>query len=312
VKVLFFGTDSISKDYLEELYKNNHKIFVITMPDRPASRGQFIKPSLVKVYAVENNIDFIQPEMFINDVVETIKKFSADVGVVISYGKFIPKVIFDLPRHKTFNIHFSLLPKYRGASPVQYALCNGEIETGVTSFYIEEKLDAGNIIIQEKLSIDIKDNSKVLFNKLIPLGIYVMNRTLELFQNGKHYSTPQIGELSFAPIFKKEEGLVNWNKSAKEIYNRFRGLYIWPGIYSLVSKGKLSGKRIKFIDIEVFENNSVNRNFGVVHSMERYKGFIVSCAIGKILVTKIKPENRSVMSAWSFIQGEQFTIGDRF
>jgi methionyl-tRNA formyltransferase len=311
VKILFFGTDLISKDYLKELYKNNHEILVITMPDRPAFRGQIIKPSLVKVCAMVNDIDFIQPEEFTNDVIEIIKNFNADVGVVISYGKLIPKFVFDLPKYKIFNIHFSLLPKYRGASPVQYALCNGEIETGVTSFYIEEKLDAGNIIIQEKLYIGEKDNSEVLFNKLIPLGIDVMNKTLELFQNKKYYSTPQIGKLSFAPIFRKEEGLVNWRKSAKEIYNRFRGLYIWPGTYSLVLKGKLAGKRVKFIDIEVLENDLINRDFGIIYSIERGKGFIVSCAVGKILIIKIKPENRSVMSAWSFIQGRQFAIGDR-
>ncbi|MCA6072616.1 MAG: methionyl-tRNA formyltransferase [Endomicrobium sp.] len=312
VKILFFGVASISKTYLEELYKNNHEIFIITVTDKPALRGQKLAPPAVKVYALENNIKFIQPEKFTSDVIEIIKTFNADAGVVVAYGKLIPKTVFNLPKHRTFNIHFSLLPKYRGAAPAQYALCNGETETGVTAFYIEEGLDTGNIIVQKKLDIAVKDNAETLFNKLVPLGISVMNKTLDLFRADSANAVAQAGEPSFAPIFRKEAGLVNWHKSANEIYNQFRGLYLWPGIYSIVSKGKLAGKRIKFIDIELFEKTSENKDFGVLCSIEKNKGFTVSCSIGKILVTKVQPENKPVMSAWAFIQGGRLSINDKF
>lgn len=307
VKVLFFGTALISKVYLKELYKNNYNILIVTVPDRPSLRGQKVVFNAVKIYALENNISFIQSEEFNGEVIDTIKNFAPDVGIAVSYGKLIPSSVFLLPKYRTFNIHFSLLPKYKGASPVQYALCDGETKTGVTSFYIEEAFDSGDIIIQKKITIDIKDNAKTLFNKLIFLGIEVMNTTIDLLQNGKVNAMKQIGEPSLAPVLKKKDGLINWSKSAYEIYNQFRGLYIWPGIYSIVSQGKLVGKRIRFIDVEVLEKESLNKNFGTVYSIEKNKGFTVTCAIGKILVIKLQPENKSVMSAWSFIQGRYFS-----
>jgi methionyl-tRNA formyltransferase len=312
VRILFFGTSSISKAYLEELYKNNHEIFVITMPDKPASRGQRLTLPAVKIFAIEKKINFIQVRKFTIELIEEIKKFNADIGIVVAYGKLIPKAVFDLPKNNIFNIHFSLLPKYRGAAPVQYALCNGESETGVTSFCIEEGLDTGDILMQERISIDIRDNANTLFNKLVPLGVKIMNKTINLFEMNCVKVIPQTGEVSFAPMFKKEAGLVMWNKSAQEIYNLFRGLCMWPGLYSIVSKGKFVGKRIKFINLEVFENNSVNDKIGFIFSLEKNRGFTVPCAFGKILVTKVQPENKSVMSAWDFIQCGQLVIGDSF
>jgi methionyl-tRNA formyltransferase len=312
VKILFFGTSSISKTYLEELYKSNHEIFVITIPDKPALRGQRLISPAVKVFAIEKKINFIQVEKFTIELIEAVKNFNSDIGIAVAYGKLIPSTVFSLPKNKTFNIHFSLLPKYRGAAPVQYALCNGESETGVTSFYVEKGLDTGDILIQEKISIDVGDNANTLFNKLIPLGVEIMNKTIDLVKKGCVKALPQTGEVSFAPMFKKGAGLVKWNKSAQEIYNLFRGLCMWPGLYSIVSKGKLVGKRIKFINLEVFENNSVNAKTGFIFSLEKNRGFTVSCAFGKVLVTKVQPENKSVMSAWDFIQGGQLTINDSF
>ncbi|MDR2666271.1 MAG: methionyl-tRNA formyltransferase [Endomicrobium sp.] len=312
MKILFFGTSIVSRYYLEALYKNNHEILVITKPDKPAFRGQkFIAPA-VKVCAIKNNVNFIQVEEFTDNIIKEIKSFDADVGVVVSYGKLISRSVFNLPKYKTFNIHFSLLPKLRGASPVQYALCNGETETGVSSFCIGDGLDNGDIIIQEKLVIDINDTAETLFSKLIPLGIVVMNKTLEFLKSGKYNVIPQIGVPSFAPPLKKESGLINWNKSASVVYNKFRGLYLWPGVYSMVSFGKLTGKRIKFVEIEIFDKDSLNDDFGVVCSLEKNRGFTVACVVGKILVVRIKLENKSVMCSWSFIQGRQLSVGDRF
>jgi methionyl-tRNA formyltransferase len=312
VKILFFGTSLVSKLFLEDLYKNNHEIFIITIPDKHALRGQKLIYQAVKIYAIKNNISFIQPAEFTTDIIKKVGNFDPDAGIAIAYGKLIPEVVFNIPKYKTFNIHFSLLPKYRGASPVQYALCNGEAETGVSSFHISEKFDTGNIIIQEKLNIDIRDNAKTLFNKLIPLGVDVMNKTLKLGRNALLSSKDQSGCPSFAPLLKKEDGLVDWRKSAGDIYNQFRGLYIWPGTYSIISQGKLAGKRIKFIEIEIFDSVSINKDFGTVHSIEKYNGFTVLCAVGKILVVKLQPENKDIMAAWNFVQGGQLSIGDYF
>jgi len=312
VRILFFGTAFISKTYLEELCKNNHEIFVVTMPDKPAFRGRMLVAPAVKIYAVENNISFIQTEKFTSEVVEKIKCFNADAGVVVSYGRLIPENVFNLPRYGTFNIHFSLLPKYRGPAPVEFALCSGETETGVTSFYIDKGVDSGSIIVREKIDIDIRDNAETLYRKLIPLGISVMNRTLKFLKGSRYTARPQSGAPSFAPFLKKEDGLADWNKSADVVYNKFRGLYIWPGMYSVFSHGRLAGKRMKFIEIEVFDGGSFNRDSGVVYSIERNKGFTVSCAAGRILVLKLQLENKPVAHAWNFIQGRQLSVGDRF
>jgi methionyl-tRNA formyltransferase len=312
VNILFFGTSFVANEYLKELHKKNHTILVVTVPDKPVSRGQKLGSPALKVYSQEKKISFIQPENFTFDVVEKIKNFNSDVGVVVEYGKLIPKLVFNLPKCRTFNVHFSLLPKYRGAAPVQHALCSGEIETGVTSFYIDEGFDAGDVIIQKRIDIDPQDNAKTLLGKLTCLGVGVMNETIEYFKNGKFIVTPQIGEPSFAPSFKKGNGLIKWGKSAVDIYNQFRGLYIWPGVYSFVSHGKLVGKRIKFVRIELFDEISINESVGVLHSIERRKGFTVSCAVGKILVTRIQLENKSVVSAWDFVQGGLISLGNRF
>jgi methionyl-tRNA formyltransferase len=312
VNILFFGASFIAKEYLKDLYNKNHEIFVVTVPDKPASRGQKLKSSVLKVYSKERNISFIQPEKFTLSVIEKIKNFNSDVGVVVEYGKLIPKLIFNLPKCRTFNVHFSLLPKYRGAAPVQHALCSGESETGVTSFYIDEGFDTGDVIVQKKIDIDPEDNSRTLLNKLICLGISVMNETIDYFKSGKFIVAPQVGIPSFAPSFRKESGEIKWDKSAIEIYNQFRGLYVWPGVYSFVSYGKLVGKRIKFVKIELFGENSINENVGVLYSIERRKGFTVLCAVGKILVTRIQLENKSVVSAWDFVQGGLISLGNRF
>lgn len=312
MKILFFGTAVISKDYLENLYNDGNELLVITMPDKPALRGHRITYPLVKSFALDKGLQFIQPINFTSDVYQTIKSFCADVGIAVSYGKLIPKNIFNLPKLRTFNIHFSLLPKYRGAAPVQYALLNGDTETGITSFYIEDGLDTGDILLQKTIAIGIKDNAQTLFDKLIPLGIEVMKETLNLLKSGEINALQQTGEPIFAPAFKKELGLINWSKSAKDIYNHFRGLYIWPGLYSIFSSDHLKYERLKFLDFEIIEEKSQNSDFGKVVLIEKNKGFVVTCAVGKLLITKIQPANKPAMSAWAFILGGKLKIGDTF
>jgi methionyl-tRNA formyltransferase len=310
VKILFFGTAQISRAFVENLYANKRDVFCVTMPDKPAARGQKMTSPAVKTFAQEKAIPFIQPEKFNEDVVAQIKNFEADVGIAVAYGRLIPEGVFNLPKHKTFNIHFSLLPKYRGAAPVQRALLNGEKHTGVSSFYLEKTMDTGRILLQEILPIEENDTAKTLFEKLIPLGIKTMNATLELFKNGNPQGQKQEGEASYATRIKKEDGLIIWQKSAEEIARMFRGFYPWPGVYCIVSKGKLQGKRLKILDFEIVENNTANADAGKVFYIEKNKGFAVICAKGKILVTKVQPENKPEMSAWDFLQGGQLKEGD--
>ncbi|MDR0915093.1 MAG: methionyl-tRNA formyltransferase [Endomicrobium sp.] len=309
MNILFFGTSYIAQQFLFELYKNKHNIFVVTLPDKPYYKNV----NLVKSYAESHNIPLLQPELFKQNIISQIIKYNVDIGVVIDYGKLIPKKVFDLPHYKIFNIHFSLLPQYRGAAPIQYSLCNGDYETGVTSFYIDQTIDTGDIIIQKKLDIKYNDNAYTLLKKLIPLGIHVMNQTILELVTKNVINLPQHGIPSFTKRIKKSDGFINWHQSAITIYNKFRGLYIWPGLYSIILKGKLTGKRIKFIDMEIYDYVSINseHDHGTIESIKANKGFIVLCSIGKLLITKIQIEGKPIVSAWNFLQGNQLQIGDK-
>ena len=162
MKIIFFGTANISRFFLENIDKKHEIVSVVTMCDKPVGRANKIKAPAVKEYAIEKNISYIQVDKFNDEIVQQIKNYNADVGVVVSFGKIIPEKIFTLPKYGCFNIHFSLLPKYRGASPVQQALIDGCSKTGVTAFYIEKGLDTGDILLQQELNIDVKDNEQCI------------------------------------------------------------------------------------------------------------------------------------------------------
>jgi methionyl-tRNA formyltransferase len=310
VKILFFGTADISKIFLENLFLNNHQMLVITKPDSISNRGQKLHYPQVKSFSIENNIPFIQIQTFDENILEKIKDFNADVGIAVSFGKLIPPEIFNVPKLKTFNIHFSLLPKYRGAAPVQYAIFNGEKETGVCAFYIEKTLDSGDIIVSKKVQIDIEDTAESLFKKLIPLGIETMNEVLDIIQSGNLRSNKQIGNPSFAPILKREDAHLIWNRDVIEIYNRIRGLYSSPGAYSIIESSKNPDRRIKIIEAEIIDDNLQNKVYGNVSAIIKNKGFVVDCLKGSLLIKAVQPENKPKMKAWDFVCGRQIFEGD--
>ncbi len=311
MNIIFFGTAGISKSFIENIDKKHKISAVITMPDKPAARGQQLKMPAVKTYAVENKIPCIQVEKFTDEILEQIKNYNADIGVIVSFGKIIPERIFTLPKLGCFNIHFSLLPQYRGASPVQQALIDGQTKTGVTAFYIDKGLDSGNIILQDSLCIEPDDTSCTLFDKLINLGISVMNRTLDMLDNGQCLAKPQTGTPTFCSTFKKEDGKIDWSKPADEIRNLFRGLFLWPGIFTNVAEGKLAGKSLKIIDCKTAEDNS-NAQPGSIISIDKTEGFLVKCGKDALLVTKVQPESKSKMPACDFLNGAGLTKGSKF
>lgn len=311
MKLLFFGTASISKVFLENIDKKHQIKCVITKPDKNVGRGNRLTFPAVKQYAIEHNIDYIQIEKFDDDIYAKINSYNADAGVVVSYGKIIPEKIYSLPKHKCFNIHFSLLPQYRGASPVQQALIDGQTKTAVTSFFIDKGLDTGDIILQDIVDIENSDTSDTLFIKLISSGIKTMNKTLELMEQNKVVPIKQVGQPSYCSVFKKEDGKINWAKSATEIKNLFRGLFLWPGIYCMFSTGKLQGKLLKVIDCEVININS-NKSVGSVVSIEKNIGFAIQCGKDALLLKKVQLESKSKMSAWDFVNGYKIALNDSF
>ena len=311
MKIIFFGTGNISRYFLEHIDSKHTICAVVTMCDKPVGRSNKLKPPAVKEYAIEKNIPYIQVDKFNDDIVEQLKSFDANVGVVVSFGKIIPEKVFTIPFYGCFNIHFSLLPQYRGASPVQQALIDGQKVTGVTAFYIEKGLDTGKILVQESLNVSDDDTSETLFNKLNELGVSVQNKALDMLERGNCIAKVQEGEPTFCKIFKKEDGKIDWNCSAEQIYNLYRGLYLWPGTFCTIQDGKLAGKLLKIIECKVFENKSSNVDIGTISSIQKGVGFTVKCKQGSLLILKVQPESKSKMLAADFINGYQLKIGDK-
>ena len=310
MKIIFFGTADISRYFLENIDKKHEIVCVVTMCDKPVGRNNKIKAPAVKEYAIEKNIPYIQVDRFTDDVIEKIKKYNVDTGVVVSFGKIIPEQVFNAPKYRCFNIHFSLLPKYRGASPVQQALLDGAEKTGVTAFFIEKGLDTGDILLQQELNIDSKDNSETLFNKLNVLGVDVMNRSLDLLEAGSFTAKKQEGDPSFCKIFKKEDGKIDWTKSATEICNMYRGFYIWPKAFCTIADGRLAGKTMKIIECSVVSDNS-DAAIGSVLEVKKGAGFTVKCGKDALFITKVQPESKAQMSALDFVNGAGIKVGSR-
>ena len=313
MKIIFFGTAKISEIFLENLCKNSHQILCISQPDKPAGRGNKINPTAVKAFAQRNNLELLQVEKWDMETIERIKSFGADIGVAVSFGRLIADTVFNLPKFRVFNIHFSLLPKYRGAAPVQYAIANGDTQTGITAFYIEKTLDTGDILLQEKIPIQINDTAGSLFAKMIPLGLEIMNEVLERFKSGKTEAYAQTGEPSFAPPIKKEEMLIVWASSARLIRDKVRSLYIdKPAAWTMISSGKSAGKRLKIAQMSILkEGCPINKEgVGTIIAFEKGKGFVVSCGDGSVLIELVQPENKPLMRAWDFLQGGNLSVGD--
>ncbi len=304
MKIIFFGTAEISKYFLQNIDEKHEIVSVITMCDKPVGRANKIKAPAVKEFAAKKNIPYIQVDKFTDEIAEKIKKLNVDVGVVVSFGKIIPEKIFMLPKYRCFNIHFSLLPKYRGASPVQQALIDGCKKTGVTSFYIEKGLDTGDILLQKELNIEDNDTSETLFAKLSSLGVDIMNETLDLLEKGQVSAQKQKGEPSFCPIFTKENAKVDWNKTAAEIYNSYRGFYLWPKIFCIVSDGRMAGKKMKILECCVVKDLS-DKAPGTIIEIKKGIGFVVKCKENALLITKVQPESKAQMSAFDFVNGAQ-------
>ncbi|MBN1822806.1 MAG: methionyl-tRNA formyltransferase [Endomicrobiales bacterium] len=311
MKLVFFGTPEVSRKFLEELHKEHEICAVVCQPDKPAKRGFHLQEPPVKTFAKEKAITVFQPEKFDPETAGELKKLGADVGVVISYGKLIPKDAFTAPSFGCFNIHFSLLPKYRGAAPVQWALINGENETGVTTFWLEETLDTGPLLVQEKTEILPQDDAVTLMDRLTLIGIRAMNATLDRIRKGQCAGAPQKGAATFARSLKKSDGKIDWSKPAAEIVNLVRGTKPWPGAYFHVGKGRNGNGTVKVIKAVVADEvPREGAGPGTVVSVKNPRGFTVKCGSGSLIVEEVHPENRKAMDARAFVQGSRLSVGD--
>lgn len=240
LRVVFFGTPEFAKSSLEAIHKSNHEVVgVVTVADKASGRGQKITQSPVKIYAVENNIPVFQPEKLRNEefLVE-MQKLNADIFVVVAF-RMMPKVLFSMPRLGTFNLHASLLPDYRGAAPINYAVLNGETKSGVTTFFINEKIDEGNILLQAETDIFPDDNAGTLHDKLMNIGADLVVKTLDELAKGTIEEKPQPFVENPKTAYKifKEDTKINWEQESEVVHNFVRGMSPYPTAFTMINLG---------------------------------------------------------------------------
>jgi len=248
LRIVFMGTPEFAVASLRILVENNHSIVgVITAPDKPKGRGQKLIPSPVKEYALEQNLNILQPTNLKDpEFIKTLSELKPDLQIVVAF-RMLPEVVWNLPPKGTFNLHASLLPNYRGAAPINWAIINGEKETGITTFFLQHEIDTGDIILQEKEPIDEKDNAESLYLRLMNKGAGLVLKTVELIEQDKVNPQPQmeVHEIKDAPKIFKETCEIRWDTSAKKVYDFIRGLSPFPGAWTTLNQKKykiLSGK----------------------------------------------------------------------
>ncbi len=304
------GTPLFAKEILDALIKNGYNIVaVFTRPDAPKGRKQELAKSPVKELAEVNKIPVYQPALLDEKTTEEIKKLKPDIIIVAAYGRILPRHILETPGFGCLNIHASLLPKFRGPSPIQNALLAGEKETGITIFLINEGIDTGDILSQEKIKIGGDDTAESLTEKLIRLGAELLLKTLPLWIERKIRPTGQDdSQASLCQLIEREDGHIIWEEEAKNIYNRFRAFYPWPGIFSFwENNGAL--ERIKFIKISLSEKDQpADHKPGEIFSME--DKIAVQTLKGAIIIEEIQPEGKKPMAVKEFIAGHPNFIGN--
>lgn len=313
MRILFMGTPDFSLQFLKKIMESDEIVAIVTQGDRPSKRGHRWEYSEAKKFALEKNFTLFQPEKIADgNFVKGIKKLVPDLVVVVAFGKVLSREVLSIPQKGCVNIHFSLLPKYRGPAPVQWALLNGDSYTGVSSIFMKEEVDAGDIILQKKVSIGPEDDYLSLLAKLCEVGVGLLEETLNLIKEGKVSRHPQdISDISYAPFLKKSDGQINWNDSSRRVLNRIRALNPWPGTYIKVNDGKkVKILEAKIIPVAVEADKGGFPKPGKIVEIRKGKGFVVACKEGGLLVSRVQPENKSIQRAYDYLQGARLTVGD--
>jgi len=308
MKILFMGTPDFAKESLEAVYEANYEILgVVTNPDRPKGRGMKLVASPVKEYAISKNLEIYQPEKVRNNIefIEKMKALKPDVICVVAYGKILPKEILEIPKLGCINVHGSLLPKYRGAAPIQWAVINGEKTTGITTMYMDVGMDTGDMILKQEVEIAPNETTGELWDRLSKIGGQLLVKTLEQIEKGIAPRIPQGNDFSMAPMLNKEISKIDWNnKTAIEIKNLVRGLNPIMGTYSY-----LEGKKIKFWKIDILPNDNSNVKNGTIINADCKDGLYIKAKDGIIKVLEIQGENARKMDIKEFLRGNSIKIG---
>ena len=306
-RLVFMGTPQAAVPTLRRCLSDGHEVVAVwTQPDRPAGRGNKVSFSPVKEFAVAHGLSVFQPARIKNDEAKQLfASQNADVAVVVAYGRILPDEFLRAPRRGCINVHFSLLPLYRGAAPANWAVVNGEIETGVTTMFIEPSLDTGPILLQQKTPIGEKETAPELMQRLAEIGAELLGETLARL----HDLTPRPqhdADATFAPVLNKEDGLIDWSLSAFAIERRVRGLQPWPNAYTSFNS---KGLTIWSAEPAITTNTTAPGEIILAHRDE----LLVSCGDQTVLrLIEVQPESRKRITVREFISGARLKVGDRF
>lgn len=315
LKILFMGTPDFAKESLEALYNTGKEIIgVVTNIDKPKGRGMKMIPTPVKEFALEKQIKIYQPEKIKNNLefITEMKKLNPDIICVVAYGKILPKEILEIPKLGCINVHGSLLPKYRGAAPIQWAVINGERTTGITTMYMNEGMDTGDIILKDEVEIGENETTGELWERLSKIGANLLVKTIDFIEKGIAPRISQPEEFTMAPMLNKEIAEIDWkNKTAIEIKNLVRGLNPIMGAYTY-----FNNKKYKLWKVEVIQNSDFLNQFkeisdirdkesGTILIANDKQGMYIKAVNGIISVKEIQGENSKKMSINDFLRGNK-------
>lgn len=320
MKIVFMGTPDFARESLEAIYNAGHEIqLVITNPDRPKGRGMKLCPSEVKEFALEKGLKISQP-LKIRESYEEIKTLNPDLLVVVAYGKIIPKDIIDIPRYGAINAHGSLLPKYRGAAPIQWSVINGEKTTGVTTMFINEKMDEGDMLLKQEVEIGEDETLGELWQRLAKVGAKLLVETISKIDSGTIERIPQTGEATYAPLLTKEISKIDWeNMGALQIKNLIRGLNPIMGAYTFLNEEKIKFWKAhvlnvdefvqKVVELQEFKERLYKLEPGtIIHSDEK-QGLFVKTKDDILEIEEIQVPNSKKMKAADFLRGNALQAG---
>ena len=307
LRTVFMGTPRFAVPSLVSLAEAVDVTLVLCNPDRPAGRGRSMASPPVKEEAVRRGIPVYQPEKARHpEAVARIAAEAPDLIVVVAYGHILPKSILDIPRLGCINVHASLLPRYRGAAPINWALVRGETTTGITIMRMDEGMDTGPMLHVREMPIGEEDTAETMFSKLSVLGAEALGEALRKLRDGTLVETPQDPALAtYAPLLTKEHGRIDWSRRAGEVRNLVRGMTPWPAATAL-----LGGKALKVLASAVARESGRAGEPGKIVAAGR-EGISVACGEGVLRLTIVQPEGGKAMDAWAYAQGRRVTAGER-
>lgn len=305
LRIVFMGTPDFAVATLKTLVENKYNIVgVITAPDKPAGRGRKLHESAVKLYAKSEELNILQPTNLKNeDFLKELESLNANLQIIVAF-RMLPKVVWQMPKYGTFNLHASLLPNYRGAAPINWAIINGETKTGVSTFFIDEDIDTGDMILQEETNIDPADNAGNLHDNLMEMGSRLVLKTVALIEKGKVTTIPQkdIKDIKTAYKLNKDNCKIDWNDTLDNIYNKIRGLSPYPAAWCTLINGEVE------LDIKIYAaEKDYFTHSKAIGTIEASKNELkVAVSKGYILIKEIKLPGKRTMDIKSLLNGYKF------